>query len=251
MFPWASLFWLIIILFIMFHINQWIKLHVQGVGFLITDSEKTSIWIYFFIFSPGIFIHELSHSVMAILLGVKTSNFTLWPTVKKQGGLVLGSVVVHDIDPVRHTLIGFAPLLFGSIIILFIGRFLQLDVLGQAIRSGDLENLFSALWQTFTAPDFWLWLYLLFAIAHVMMPSYSDRIYWGTVLGLVIIIMAITLALNRVLIIPEFMQVVVAKVVTIITSALSMALVVDLFFMSFIGVLEAFFKWTTQRRVRY
>ena len=84
-----------------------------------------------------------------------------------------------------------------------------------------------------------------------MMPSPSDRIYWGPVLWFIIIVMAIAMAINRVPTFPELVQVTLANMLTAMASALSMALVVDLFFMSFIAVLESFFKWTTQRRVQY
>ena len=126
--PWANLFWLIIITLFLLGLHRWIVAHVQGVGLLLSQSKISAMWLYFILFLPGIFVHELSHYVMALVLGVKTGRFSLWPQSKGRGQVVLGSVEVRGVGPVRHSLIGAAPMLSGTIIIIALGHWLGLQV---------------------------------------------------------------------------------------------------------------------------
>ena len=67
--------------------------------------------IFSFIFLPGVFLHELSHFIMAKLLGVRTGRFSLLPQSLPDGRLQLGYVETTRSDIVRDSLIGAAPLI--------------------------------------------------------------------------------------------------------------------------------------------
>ncbi|MFQ5576842.1 MAG: hypothetical protein ACE5G8_07635, partial [Anaerolineae bacterium] len=243
--------WLIASLLILLALNRWIAAHVQGVGLLISNSRVTAVWFYFFLFLPGILIHELSHYLTARLLGVKVSRFSLWPGVKRGGELVLGSVQVRGAGPVRHSLVGVAPLLFGSLAVLLIGRLLRFDALGQAAAGGSLQRLLDAALESLTTPDFWLWLYLLFAIANAMLPSESDRLYWTPVLIFVAAIAGVGVGLDMIPAIPPNVQTYAVNFVTFLASAFSIAVAVDLLFVIVITLLEAALAVTTGRKVQY
>ncbi|MEM7033118.1 MAG: hypothetical protein AAF629_26435, partial [Chloroflexota bacterium] len=102
---WTSLFWLIVVFLMMLLLNRWITLHINGVGLIISMNQLTATWIYFFLFLPGILLHEISHYVVAWILRANPGKLSLWPK-KKRGRVVLGSVEVRGADPVVHSLIG-------------------------------------------------------------------------------------------------------------------------------------------------
>lgn len=69
---------------------------------------------YFFaiLFLPGTFVHEISHFLTALVLLVPVGQIELMPE-KFEGGVKLGSVPIGKTDPIRRTLIGIAPIIFG------------------------------------------------------------------------------------------------------------------------------------------
>lgn len=85
---------------------------------------KWTISILAFIFLPGTIIHELAHYLMARLLFVPVGKMEFLP--KQEGDTVkLGSVSIASSDPLRRLLIGVAPFLAGTsliIITLFIAE---------------------------------------------------------------------------------------------------------------------------------
>ena len=84
-----------------------------------TLSGFLSINFLSFLFLPGIIIHELSHFLMAVILFVPVGNIEFIP--KKSGNTVrLGSVKIGKTDPIRRSLIGFAPVFAGLLIIMAI-----------------------------------------------------------------------------------------------------------------------------------
>lgn len=249
---WSILFWLIITFVLMYPLKRWINIHIQGVAFLLTGNPQVAMWLFWVMFLPGTLLHEFSHWLTAVLLGVKTSRFSIWPKKKKKGELQMGSVQVELTDPFRHSLIGVAPLIFGSIAVLLIGQvWLELDRLGLALSSGDLEVISEAVAQTLLKPDVWLWLYLIFAISNAMMPSVSDRESWRTVLIYLALalVLAIGLGLNPTL--PIQFQEFGLTLITYLLSVFIITVAVDLFFMVLILCVEAIFAWTIGRRVQY
>lgn len=117
--------------------------------------------LYFLILFPGVIVHELSHFFVASLLFVPTGEISIFPEEKK-----IGSIQVAKTDPIREALIGLAPTLIGTAVILAIFSF------------ANPKNIF--------------WLYLVFAINNTMFTSESDRRSW---LGLLAFLALITASL--------------------------------------------------------
>ncbi len=69
------------------------------------------------IFLPGTIIHEFSHAIMAKLLFVYVGNMELMPQLHGES-LKLGSVEVGRTDTVRNFLIGIAPFIVGTSLLL-------------------------------------------------------------------------------------------------------------------------------------
>ncbi len=152
---------------------------MHGLIYLLTASQKASIYIYALILLPGVFLHELSHYVTAIMLGVRTGRFSLVPAVQPDGTLRLGFVEFYRGRipmPIRESLIGGAPFVYGSLAVWAIGRFVfNIPTL---IQQPSIDLLISELFRVAKTPDFYFWLYLLFAISNSMLPSPSDRQAW-------------------------------------------------------------------------
>jgi hypothetical protein len=180
--PWLSLVWLILVFLLMLVLRRWIEAHVQGLAYLITGDATVALWVFFLIFVPGILVHELSHWLVAKLLGVSTGRIVIWPQAKRDGSVWLGAIQIGKADPVLSSLIGLAPLISGSVLVVLIGAHLQLGDLGNAFASGRWERVGQALAYSLSMPDFWLWVYLLFAIANRMLPSPTDREPWKPVI---------------------------------------------------------------------
>ncbi len=173
--------YLFFVLFLILLAGLWwlswrIGLLIQEIVYLLSGSEDMAMVILFLIYLPGILIHEASHWLVARLLGLKTSNFRVWPKYTRNT-IGLGSVTVSSGGTVYDSLVGLAPLLVGSALIVLIGeQVFDTQTLAFAWRTGRLlDGLTFVVDGLAHKPDSLLWSYLLFAIANAMMPSASDR----------------------------------------------------------------------------
>jgi hypothetical protein len=249
---WSILFWLIVSFFLMYPLKRWISSHIQGVAFLLTGSPKVAMWLYWVLFLPGTFVHELSHWLVAKLLLVQTSRFSLWPQMKKGGELQMGSVQVEVSDPFRHSLIGLAPLLVGSLAVLLIGQGrLELGRLVEALSSGEVEAISEAITYILLQSDVWLWFYLIFAISNAMLPSASDREAWRTVLLYLALALGLAIGLGLNPTMPPPLQALGLMIITYLLSAFVITIGVDLFFIVIIALTETLTTWMLGRRVQY
>ncbi len=150
----------------------------------LTGSVRVGMTIYALLIFPGTVLHEFAHWVAATILGVRATLPHLLPGgVDERGRMVLGYVRMQRTDPVRHSIIGVAPLVAGSAVVAVVASqvfALPVPTLTQSGMAG-LRQLLDALPLVFEVADVWLYLYLLFAVANAMLPSHSDRDAWGTV----------------------------------------------------------------------
>ncbi len=177
--------------------QRWLHREIQWVFLLITRSQAVSLGVYSLLFFPGVLLHELSHFVMARILGVRTGRFSLLPSLMEDGKLRLGYVETAETDLLRDALIGAAPLITGGAAVAYLGvRQLGLVSLAAFIGKGD----WNAFWQGLAAlpgqQDFWLWFYLAFTISSTMLPSASDRRAWLPILFVLLVLIGIVLLLG-------------------------------------------------------
>ncbi len=83
----------------------------------LTRSKKSAIYLFALLFFPGTFIHEMSHFLTGLFFLVPVGKVELFPKIEEDG-VKMGSVAVGKTDPVRRTIVGIAPVLFGLAIIL-------------------------------------------------------------------------------------------------------------------------------------
>ncbi len=247
----ASFLWFLLALIMLVLVQRWVHQHLHGVAYLITGHEDMALMLYALPLLPGVALHEMSHAVMARLLGVQTANLSIVPQRQPDGHVRLGSVQVERVDVLRGSLIGLAPLLTGSLVILLIIRFaFDVNTLGGAVQQGDIAGLLSSLGGLLRAPDAWLWLYLLFSIANAMMPSPSDRETWPPVILFSILLLALAIALgwNSAV---EGVGFIADQILRWLAAAFTITLVVDAPFVLIIFLLEATSGRALGRRVEY
>ncbi len=235
--------WVAIALPVLLLMQRWIHTHLHGIALLLMGKPGRAVILYAIILFPGVLLHELSHWLVATLLGVRTGAFSLLPRMQADGSVQLGYVEYYkgkSLGAFRESLIGGAPLVVGTAVILLIGyRIFGASNLAAAIQSGDVDILAAALTQVFATPDFLVWLYLLFAIGNAMMPSRSDQRAWPALI-LILIAAAIVLSLLGIQQVIFSGAVNAAQVVFgYLGSAFSMVMAVNVLFMLFLAGLEA------------
>jgi hypothetical protein len=198
-----------------------------------------ALTLYFVLVLPGVIIHELSHLLVALLLGVRVRRFCLGPVRQARGQRVsLGSIQVGKVDPVRGSLIGLAPLLSGSAVILLIGnQVLGVNELAAAFTTLGLRGVLAGLGQVVRVPSFALWLYLIFAVSNAMLPSKSDLQFVRPVLLFLGIAVAVVLIGTGLPAVPESVGLALNRGAGYLASAFGLTLAVDLIFVLILGLL--------------
>lgn len=174
-----SLLFLVAVLGLTLFLQHWLHKHIQGFTFALTSSPGCALRVLFLLLLPGILLHEGSHWLVANVLNVKTGQVSIGVARTRGKMMSLGSVYVERTDPIRESLIGAAPFLFGLGAILLIagvgvGVWPSADLTVYAVV--DRVGASLSLWTT------WVSLYLIFAVSTAMIPSESDREPWGMVL---------------------------------------------------------------------
>jgi hypothetical protein len=247
----SEILWFIGALLLLVLVQKWVHQHLHGVAFLVTGQADMALTLYALALLPGVALHELSHALMAMLLGVKVGNFTIVPRRQADGHVRLGAVQVEMVDPVRASLIGLAPLLIGSLAVLLIIRFaFNVQTLESAVRAQNLSQLLSSLGGVLQAPDAWLWLYMLFATANAMIPSPADRATWPPVILFALLAVAAALALGWTSAV-EGLGTIVGEGLRWLAAAFTITLMVDAPFVLLILLLEITSGRVLGRRVEY
>ena len=189
---WLPLLGLAVTLALLVVVERRIHRHLQGLMLLLTGDREIAVVLYALPLMPGILLHEVSHALMARLLGVRVGRVCVRPRLAGKR-IQLGFVPVEETDPLRGSLIGLAPLLTGSAVILLIGyQVFSIGGLRQALSEGTWFGLLSHFVDLLKAPDAWLWAYVIFTVSNTMLPSRSDRESWRPIV--LFLVLAATLA---------------------------------------------------------
>lgn len=100
-------------LILLFFLSKWMIQSLSLICYRIFRKEHAVIYVLALLFSPGTLLHEFAHMLVAALLFVRVGKIELFP-YKTEDGIRLGSVVIAHTDPFRRSLIGLAPLFFGT-----------------------------------------------------------------------------------------------------------------------------------------
>jgi len=248
---WFALLAVIATLVPLVALQRWIHQHLHGIAFLLTRNREAAVLVYAVPLFPGVLLHELSHWVMAKLLFVRTGKMSLLPKRDRDGHIQLGSVTVERADPVRSSLIGIAPLISGSLVVLYLGyRMFGVGALEGALRTGDIGVIVSRFVAMLGVQDMWLWLYLLFVVANAMLPSPSDRETWPPVILFLTVMAGLAYLSGLSHVLNELTPFAVTGL-RWLAVAFAMTIIVDLPFVALIAFAEWLFGSIGGQRVYY
>ena len=190
----SGLVWFILILVPLILLQRLLHREIQAVFLILTRDVRLTMGIFSMMFLPGVFLHELSHYLMAKLLSVRTGKFSIFPQSLPDGRLQLGYVETAKSDVVRDSLIGAAPLIVGTLFVAYVAIYrLEMRVLWDVLRNGQSDLFWMGIRALPQVRDFYLWFYLVFAVSSTMMPSQSDRHAWQALVISVAVLFGIAL----------------------------------------------------------
>jgi hypothetical protein len=187
-----GLFWLLLALLALIFLQRILHREIQAFFLILTRNPGVTQVIFALLFFPGVLLHELSHFIMAKLLGVRTGHFSLIPQPMPNGRLRLGYVETTSGGVIRDALVGFAPLVTGCLFVAYAAIApMKMLPLWSILRGGNFTLFWMGLGILPGLKDFWLWFYLAFVVSSTMMPSASDRHAWrpvGIFAGVLIVV---------------------------------------------------------------
>lgn len=224
-----SIFILTILLISLIGARNLIATSLQGITILLTGSKRVGLILYSLIFLPGVIIHEISHFFMAGFLGVPTGDITIFPSGKTETGSErLGSVQVGKSDIFRGSLIGIAPLLFGSVIIIALTRWQFPELITSLINLNQPLNHFLLEGRQILAePLNLIWVYLILAITNTMFVSDSDRRSWPAMLIVLIILSLVGIWSGLATPVAQAIKPSLLTGINILTAAFFVSLIID------------------------
>lgn len=168
--PWLTF---VIILLPLLHLERWIHRHLYGVGWLLTQDKERATILYYLILLPGVFLHEFTQWLVAGALKLKLGKIRVWPRPQADGTLRLDFVrLSRSTGRVGRAVFEFAPIAAAVGVVLFISRnIFNVGGLSIALSTGELPIIQTEIGRLLGTPDFWLWLYLLFAVGNAMLPA--------------------------------------------------------------------------------
>lgn len=224
---------------------------LQEVALLVSGHTDAAIFLYSIPLLPGVALHELSHVMMAKLLGVKVRKFSLRPERQKGGMVRLGAVEVLRSDNLRASLIGGAPLLVGMMVVGVIGWLVFNGAeLTETLSRGNVSEIIAALGRTILTADALLWFYIIFAVANSMMPSASDVQAWPPVIGVLALVVAAVLLLGGTNLI-EAIKPPIQYTLRWLATALSITAFVDLLFVIVLFIVARLAERISGRRIEH
>lgn len=249
--PWTTLLTFVLAVLLLNWLQRWITQHMQGIGFLLFESRDAGMFILWCVLLPGILVHEFSHWLLAKLLGLKTGRFKFWPEFQK-GQITLASIEVQRSNAVADSLVGLAPFLGGTLILLLIGYWVfDANALGLAWQNQDWRGVLGLLAGTVRVADSWFWLYLMVAVSNAMMPSPSDRASWRPVLLYLGLVAALLLLLGWWPTLPTALLTGLEVGLQTLIYALGLTLAVDAVFALAIAIVELLLGLIRGTRVVY
>ncbi len=240
----------IVLFFVLFgltlFLQRWLQQHIQGLTYAVTGNPGCAVRMLFFILLPGVALHEASHWLVANLIGVRTGKVSIGLGKMRGKHFSLGSVTVEKSDPLRESLIGVAPFIFGILAVWALMGF------GFGLWTPTtLEQVSEPIRSTLSDPLTWVALYFVFAVSTSMIPSESDREPWGMLIAIFAGIGALALILGWTPnITPELIGL-GQKILTTLIFVFGVIVVVNGSLALLIFLLEWGFGTVTSRRVRY
>ncbi|MEO8612623.1 MAG: hypothetical protein ABI690_32305 [Chloroflexota bacterium] len=229
-------------------LERWLHQHIFKVGWLVTKQYQTTTILYYAFFLPGIVLYELVFWLIAGFLNVRADRAISWPEKQEIGELNLGFIKLSkNVGQFPLAIISTAPLITGLAAVAFIANN-RLDFQGfiTAMGSGFLDDVGAAVSRLVSAPDFWIWIYLVFTISNTMWPDVSKLRGWRVVLIALAIAGAVLIVIgagNQVIV--DTLSGPVTNALNIFSGTLAVIIGIDLFVVAVLGTIEAIIERVT------
>ena len=232
-------------------LERFVHRRLQEFWLVLTGHGEAATLFYSLVLLPGVALHEVSHALMAMLLGVKVRKLSLRPERQRGGVIRLGYVEVLRSDTVRTSLIGAAPLFVGAVALVFIGlQVFDLKAMQDALAVGNTNGVIDSIKAITNATDAWIWIYLVFAIANSMMPSTSDTQAWPPVIGFLVVTGALALLLGGTSLLHTILPL-AQYVLRWLTAAFIVTLVIDIGVIAVLSAINPLLMRATNRRIEF
>ncbi|MBP8048558.1 MAG: hypothetical protein KAY64_07425, partial [Anaerolineales bacterium] len=101
----SGFIWFLLTLVPLVFLQRLLHREIQAVILIVTRNGQLTVGLFSILFFPGVFLHELSHFLMAKLLQVRTGKFSLIPATLPNGRLQMGYVETERTDVFRDSLV--------------------------------------------------------------------------------------------------------------------------------------------------
>ena len=152
---------------------HWLHQHIFKVGWLLTDSFRTTTLLYYILFLPGILLHETCLWLLAGLLRLRAERAIRFPETQEIGEMRLNFIRLSpQSGRLRANIILIMPLMLGIGALWLLAEYVfRWEVVLARAGAGGIDALAGALQAALGTADFWLWFYLAFTIANTMFPA--------------------------------------------------------------------------------
>ncbi len=234
-------------------VQRWIQRHLFGMGWIVAQEKHLATVVYYMVLLPGVFVHEVSHWLVAGMLNVKTRRLMTWPEADHNGAIEPAFIQVEETsNPIYLTLIGAAPFVSGLLLVLWISNsLLNLPILIKALGSADVTVISAAFQAVLTRPDFPLWFYLLFAVSNSMLPGKADRRGWLVIAALVVGVFIFLIVTGFQAVVIKWLGGPIAQALNSLSAVFLTVLVIDCIVAAGIFVLERGMERVTHRQAPY
>ncbi len=222
-------------------LERWLHQHIFKVGWLLTKNFQTTTILYYTFFLPGVILNQFTVWLMAGIVNVRADRAIQWPEPQEIAELRLDFIrLAKGVGRFKLAVIALSPLVVGlGFIWLVASQVLAVsDIMNSA--SSRPDAIPAALSDLVAVPDFWLWVYLAFAVGNTMMPDLKALRGLRVVLWVVLIAAAALVivgigseVLGRLLIGPA------ASALNLLAGAFAVIIAIDLLAVAFLGIAEA------------
>ena len=197
---------------------------------------------------PGVFLHELSYWLTAGILNIQAKSSLKWPEPQEIAELDLSFVELSkNASPVKLALITLAPIITGLVTVWFIANnVLNFNDFFMTLGTGELADVADAVRGLASAPDFWLWIYLLFAISNTMIPKLTNLrgLRWVLIAAGIILVLLFLIGAGSQIIFGTLAQP-LTNAVNLLSATFVVIIGIDLLFVILLGTVEAIIERIT------
>jgi hypothetical protein len=221
--------------------ERWLHQHIFKVGWLVTQNFQTTTILYYTFFLPGVVLHEVVYWLAAGIFNVRAERKIEWPEPQEIGELKLNFVELPSrTSTYQKALISIMPLLVGIVSIwLIANNVFDIQTAFDIMSTGELRDVAAGFGELTSAPDFWLWLYLVFTIANTMYPHIpKDLQGWRTILGAVLVVTLVLLVIGLGGEIFEALTTPLSSLITVLQLMAVLLLGIDFIMVLILGTIE-------------